>query len=313
VSVPRLRLALVTGGSGTIGRRLVVALRDSGWSVRALVHRREVPEADESTAGSLLDAPALTDAARDCTAVVHLAGVTHARRADVYRRLNVEGTRNVVAAAEAAGARRLLFVSSRAATGTGGAYGVSKLRAEAAVRSARVPWTIVRLAEVYGAEGAEGVDRVIALARDGRRIPLMAGGQDEVCPVHVDDAVEACVRALGASAAVSRTYTLAGDCMTLRAFAEDCRAAFGSRSAITPVPRWLVRAASEAARILPLPLYPDQLARLAAPKPTASPEASTDLGFVPRPLATGLHHHRPDRPPDGDVRAAGRESPPARN
>jgi hypothetical protein len=83
--------------------------------------------------------------------------------------------------------------------------------------------------------------------------------------------------------------------VTLRAFAEACRAAFGSRSAITPVPRWLVRAASEAARILPLPLYPDQLARLAAPKPTASPEAFTDLGFAPRPLATGLRDLQPHR------------------
>jgi nucleoside-diphosphate-sugar epimerase len=123
----------------------------------------------------------------------------------------------------------------------------------------------------------------------------VAGGDDEVCPVHVTDAVAACARALDASPAVGRTYTLAGDCVTLRAFAEACRAAFRSRSAITPIPRWLVRAASEGARILPLPLYPDQLARLAAPKPTASPEAVTDLGFVPRPLATGLRDLQPDR------------------
>jgi NADH dehydrogenase len=286
---------LVTGGSGTIGRRLVVALRDSGWSVRALVHRREVPEADESAAGSLLDAPALVDAARGCTAVLHLAGVTHARRADVYQRLNVEGTRNVVAAAEAAEAGRFLLISSRAATRAGGAYSVSKLQAEAAVSSAGVPWTIVRLAEVYGADGAEGIDRVIALVRDGRRIPLVARGEDEVCPVHVDDAVSACVRALEVSAAVGRTYTLAGECMPLRAFTEACRAAYRSRSAITPIPRWMVRAASEAARLLPLPLYPDQLARLTAPKQPASPEAVADLSFAPRPLAAGLRDLQPDR------------------
>jgi hypothetical protein len=43
-----------------------------------------------------------------------------------------------------------------------------------------------------------------------------------------------------------------------------------------------------AARFLPLPFYPDQLARLRAPKPPPSPEAAADLGFAPRPLREGL-------------------------
>lgn len=283
---------LVTGGSGTIGRRLIVVLRESGWRVRALRSRRDVPEADETTAGSLFDAPALVEATRDCAAVAHLAGVTHARRSETYQRVNVMGTRNVAAAAEAAGVSRILLISSRAATSTGGAYGVSKLEAEAVVRNAQVPWTIVRLAEVYGARGAEGVNRVIALARDGRRIPLVAGGEDQVCPVHVDDAVAACARALETPTAVGRTYTLAGDCLTLRAFAEACRVAFASDSVITPVPGWLVRGASQAARILPLPLYPDQLERLRAQKEPSSVEAVADLGFAPRPLIRGLRDLR---------------------
>jgi hypothetical protein len=39
-----------------------------------------------------------------------------------------------------------------------------------------------------------------------------------------------------------------------------------------------------AGRVLPLPIYPDQLDRLRAPKPPLSPEAGPDLGFKPRKL-----------------------------
>ncbi len=46
--------------------------------------------------------------------------------------------------------------------------------------------------------------------------------------------------------------------------------------------------AGVAARALPLPIYPDQGARLRSPKPAPSPEAADDLGFRPRPLTDGL-------------------------
>jgi hypothetical protein len=49
-----------------------------------------------------------------------------------------------------------------------------------------------------------------------------------------------------------------------------------------------VRAASIAGRILPLPLYPDQLARLRSPKEPPTPEAERELGFRIRSLDEGL-------------------------
>jgi nucleoside-diphosphate-sugar epimerase len=144
---------------------------------------------------------------------------------------------------------------------------------------------VVRLPEVYGAGSAEGVDAIIDAARGGRAIPLVGRGADEVCPVHVDDVTAALAAALDAPA--GRTYTLAGECMTTRAFADACVAAFGG-GRIVRVPVAAVRALSLAARFAPLPLYPDQLARLRARRPAPSPEAAADLGFAPRPLEAGL-------------------------
>jgi NADH dehydrogenase len=258
--------------------------------VRGLVHRRPVAEADEQVAGDLGDDAALERAAAGIRAVLHLAARTHARRAGDYAEANAAGTRRLLEAAQRAGVVRFVHVSTRAIGARGGAYSESKRAAEALVRKSRLDWTIIRLPEVYGAGGGEGVDRIIAAARRGAPIPLVGAGQDEVCPIHRDDAVAALVAALDAPAASRRVYTLAGDCTTLRGFADACVEELGGGRVIC-VPVGAVRVLAAAARVTPLPLYPDQLARLRAPKPPGSPEARADLGFHPRPLREGLRSY----------------------
>ena len=279
---------LITGASGTLGRRLTSAARDNGWRVRALVHRSAVGEADELVSGSLLDRAAMRDAVHGCAAVLHLGGTTHARRPSRYFQVNLEGTRTVVDAAEDEGVGRFLFASSRAISTDGGAYSRSKARAEEVVVASRLGWTIVRLPELYGGGGSEGVDRIVSRAAAGARIPVVADGSQEVCPLHIDDAVEALVQALAADAAIGKTYTLAGECTTVRGFAEACRRAAGSDSRIVEVPAWVVRVLGELGRLLPLPVVPDQLARLTALKPPLTAAAAADLTFAPRSLERGL-------------------------
>lgn len=277
-------VVLVTGAAGGVGRALLPALSAAGWRTRALVHRQPVPAADETARGDLADEPSLRAAVRGAEAVVHLAGVTHARSPRAYDAVNVDGTRTMLAAAQANGVARFLHVSTRAIDPSGGAYSRSKAEAERLVRESGVPSTIVRLPEVYGAGGREGVDDVIARIRAGRPVPLVGDGSHEVCPVALAEAVSALAATLDAGAAAGKTYTLAGECMTLRRFVERSAAALGARARIVRVPVAAVAALSALARFAPLPLYPDQLARLRAPKPAASDAARGDLGFRPRPL-----------------------------
>jgi nucleoside-diphosphate-sugar epimerase len=120
-------------------------------------------------------------------------------------------------------------------------------------------------------------------------------GSDEVCPVHVDDIVAALVAALDTPAAAGKLYTLGGDCMSIRTFAARCAQAFGTKNRLLPVPIPVVALLSAASRILPLPLYPDQLQRLRAPKDIPGREAARDLGFAPRLLEDGLREIRKPR------------------
>jgi nucleoside-diphosphate-sugar epimerase len=151
---------------------------------------------------------------------------------------------------------------------------------------------IVRLPEIYGTGASEGVDRIINLARRDQRIPVVGRGDDQVCPVFVDDAIAACASSLEADQAAGKTYTLAGECLSVAQFARTCIEVFDSGSRILMIPTSMVRAISAMARVAPLPIYPDQLARLKSPKPGLSLEARADLGFRPRRLVDGLRAMR---------------------
>jgi dihydroflavonol-4-reductase len=106
----------VTGAAGFIGAHVARALRDDGWSVRAF-DRDEPPDGiDDWCRGDVLDTKALDLAVEGCDAVFHLAAIYSYYRRDAERmtQVNVEGTRNVLAAA---GGRRVVHTSSAATCG----------------------------------------------------------------------------------------------------------------------------------------------------------------------------------------------------
>jgi len=115
---------LVTGGTGFVGSHVVRVLTEAGHSARVL-HRSSsrLDALDgltyESALGDILDAAALKAACTGCDWVFHVAAVADYWRADKARMVeaNVEGTRRVLAAARAAGVKRVVFTSSAAAIG----------------------------------------------------------------------------------------------------------------------------------------------------------------------------------------------------
>jgi nucleoside-diphosphate-sugar epimerase len=110
--------------------------------------------------------------------------------------------------------------------------------------------------------------------------------------VFVDDAVDAIMAAMDSTAALGKTYTLGGECMSIAELVAACIRAFDSASRIIKVPESAVRLAAGLSRVLPLPLYPDQLSRLRASKSPPSHDALIDLRFRPRALAEGLAYMR---------------------
>ena len=112
--------ALVTGATGLVGSHIVERLLRDGWRVRALV-RSPSPELTalgvETVLGDVLDADRVAGAAAGIDVIFHTAAAVMSRGGwETFRRLNVDGTRNVIAAAARASAR-LMHLSSVAVYG----------------------------------------------------------------------------------------------------------------------------------------------------------------------------------------------------
>ena len=116
--------ALVTGGTGFVGSHIARALVEHGYQVRIL--RRETSRLDavddiacEHYIGDVMDMDSLREAMDGVDWVFHVAAVADYWRNDpeqIYR-VNVDGTRYVLQAAEEMGVRRVIFTSSAAAMG----------------------------------------------------------------------------------------------------------------------------------------------------------------------------------------------------
>jgi dihydroflavonol-4-reductase len=159
----------VTGATGFIGAHVAQDLLDNNWQVRALVRPESLPhqrwpEGCEPVAGDLRDSAGVSRAAAGVDAIFHVAAEYSLarRRSSQVMRTNVEGTANVLAAAQATGAR-LVHTSSVATVGiphdgspgdentplapgqTVGAYKKSKLESERLVlRAAEAgTWAVV--------------------------------------------------------------------------------------------------------------------------------------------------------------------------
>lgn len=232
--------ALVTGATGQVGMHVVERLLRDGWTVRALV--RDPAQAGALRGmgvtlapGNVLDPDAFALAARGCDVVFHAAAaVSPSGGWEAFRRPNVEGTRNAIAAVAASGAR-LVHVSSVAVYGGSARYldgrptsedaalsplsndswyARSKRESEALVldahREGRIWATAVRPDVIYGRHDRQFVPRLARLLKRGFA-PIIGGGQSTLAIVHAENVADGMVRAATNDAAGGRAYNLAND------------------------------------------------------------------------------------------------------
>ena len=111
-----MRRALVTGASGFLGWHVARVLIERGYRVRGLARRPGSigdPEIEEA-AGDLRDAASLERAAEGCELVFHVAADYRlwTREPEEMYRSNVDGTRNLLSAAQRCGVDRIVYTST---------------------------------------------------------------------------------------------------------------------------------------------------------------------------------------------------------
>ncbi len=234
----------ITGGTGFVGRHLATRLSDHGHEV--VLVARGIDRRDRSVTGlprtRLVRAP-LTDEARlreafeGCDAVAHCAGINRELGAQTYGAVHIEGTRTVVAAARAAGVRRIAMLSFlRARPDCGSGYHESKWAAEEMVRSSELEWTVLKCGVIYG-HGDHLLDH---LSRALQTFPIFAtvGLRDRpLRPVAIADVVRILEAALIDGTLGRRTIAVIGpEEMPLGQAVRRVAAVIGRRSVIIRLP-----------------------------------------------------------------------------
>jgi nucleoside-diphosphate-sugar epimerase len=203
----------VTGSAGWIGREVCAWLEGNGQAVRRLTRSGSPPG---SFKADLLAEPgdgALAGALGGCAAVIHCAAHVHrpvetAAERGLFQSVNVEGTRRLLAACEAAGVGRFVLASTVAVYGWAAdgrarreddplapatAYAGSKLESERLVRGSGLDWRIARISTVYG-DGDRANFFRLAQALRRRRFVLPGDGRARKSVLPVDRAAELLAR-----------------------------------------------------------------------------------------------------------------------
>ncbi|GGL27393.1 NADH dehydrogenase [Halarchaeum grantii] len=186
---------LVTGGTGFIGTHLCRELVERGHDVTALARTPNddgVPEGVEAVTGDVTAYDSMEGAFEGQDAVVHLVALSPLFKPkggdERHFEVHLQGTENVVRAAEAHDVRKLVQLSALGADPDGEtAYVRAKGQAEAAVRESELASTILRPSVVFG-EGGEFVSFTRTLTTP-YVTALPGGGKTRFQPIWVGDLV----------------------------------------------------------------------------------------------------------------------------
>ena len=268
---------LVTGASGTIGRRLIPALVAAGHHVRAMTRsdaaaRTAAAAGAEPVHGDVTDPASLATSVRGCEVVIHAAGQMGASPAvRPFLPVNVTGTQNMLAAAAQAQVHRFIYLgaamsllgSPRPITGADetwplqqprcSGYAASKTRADQAVQAAnstQMATVVIRPGWVWGTPDDPSTGSFVQAVRTGH-MRLIDGGRHRIVATHIDNLIHAI--GLAIDHGVGGYYVFDDGSITVRDFLAGLLQAHGltlpEASIPGPVAAGLARALDVAWRI----------------------------------------------------------------
>lgn len=234
---------LVTGPCGLLGNNIIRELLTRGYEVRAFVHEVHIKSLAglelERVSGDILDEESVFRAAKGVDYIIHAAANTAIwpYRSEMIRRVNIDGTKNIIRASIANNIKRLVAIGSATAFGNGtrenpgteespftaGKFGLdyidSKFKAQeliiTAVKEEKLPALIINPTFMLGPYDTKPSSGALVLALYSGKIPgYTKGGRNYV---HVKDVAVATCNAL-TMGRLGECYIMANENLSYREF-----------------------------------------------------------------------------------------------
>jgi uncharacterized protein YbjT (DUF2867 family) len=286
-------MILVTGGTGFVGPKIVHRLRAEERPVRALVRDPERGRAlaawgCELARGDVTDSESVRRAAEGCEVVVHLVAILQGKPED-FERIMVQGTRHVLEAAQAAGARRFVLMSALGPseeTKDLSPYFGAKWQMEQLVKEPGLEYVVFRPSFVFG-PGGGALRTFTRVVRLSPVIPVFGDGRQRVQPIWIEDVAAYYAAAIDRADAANRTFELGGpDVVTYEELYDRIKRTLGKRRPKVHVPFGVMRVNAAILEALPgpSPITRDQLKMLAVDNVISNDEAQKTFRLDLLPL-----------------------------
>jgi NADH dehydrogenase len=289
MNLPAKKNILITGSSSYLGSSLAEQLGDS-YNVSLLIHKHNNIKKKSPIKiiyGDITKPEYWSKELQKIDIVIHLAAITHSDNLQSYNNINNLGTQNILNAIKKKGAPHVIFISTRAVGSCCGAYGESKQLAEQAIKESGLPYTILRMSEVYESDfnHKEGLGNLFSLIKSSPIVPYPYGRNYTLAPLHKEDALSAIINSIENQKVLNKTYVVAGpENLTLKDIMYRICKIKGLRRFLIPVPVSILKVAFFFLYTFFRVGAPDQLKRFLCKKESMGMDIEHDLNIKPRPF-----------------------------
>lgn len=275
---------LITGATGFIGRRLVLALRAAGHRV---ISASRHPGTNDSVAADFtrdFDAAAWVPKLAGVDVVINAVGIIREQGLQTFENIHTRTPQALFAACVKAGVKKVIQISALGADDGTTRYFTSKHAADEYLAQLPIAWTIVQPSLVFGIGGSSA--SLFTLLASLPVTPLPGGGSQQVQPIHVDDVIAAILVLIESSEMNGRRVALVGpEPISLKEFLRRLRQRMQlPRPWFVTIPKPVMRTIASVAQYVPGSLLdPETLSMLEAGNTAPPAETQRLLQRSPRP------------------------------
>jgi NADH dehydrogenase len=292
-------MILVTGGTGAMGSVLVqmLAKRNERVRVVCMPHDPYVSRVKDYAADiRYADVSRKQECAGVCdgvSTVLHLAAIILSKDESAFRKINTEGTRNIVDEAKRAKIRHFVYVSSASVTYPRPTpYSLSKRAAEEIVKTSGLSYTILRPTLVYGESGGQEFDIYLDYLKKFPIVPFIGNGAALKRPMYVEDVNAGILAVCGNEKSYGKMYNLSGgEAISMIDFTRQCLKLLGrAHKPVIKLPVWFCRALALLMKLVVAdpPLTWQMIAGIIQDANLDPEEAIRDLGYAPEKVSEQL-------------------------